>query len=65
MTDDPIRIRRNQLKEIIGEDNDAILNFEKVFIVVQELIDLGIEARLVALEAIAVDHEARITALEP
>ena len=54
---DPIRVTRNQLRNIIENDDDAIRNFERVFEAVDALVQAEVDARIT-------DLEARVTALE-
>ncbi len=72
MVKDTIKITRNQLQNIIGEDNDAIRNFEKLFEFVNSQIETGVTEGVIAAEAKAnraineiYELTKRVTALEP
>jgi len=69
---DVIKISRGQLKEIIGDDADAIRQFEKVFEFVADSIETGVTDAVVVAEARANEAlskvhelEKRVRALEP
>ena len=69
---DVIKVTRGQLKEIIGDDADAIRQFEKIFEFVADSIETGVVDAVVVAEARANEAlskvhelEKRVKALEP
>ena len=47
----PIRITRNQLKAIIGDDEEAIKQFERLFSIVNSFVETGVEESLIVNES--------------